>query len=59
MEEKVIFVEKDHLSSLNEELKHGWRVKMMTPIAQPGYLGQYGCNRDGVWGTYVVLEKAI
>ena len=54
--EKIMFIDKDYVSSVNMDLRVGWRVKTIVPVIEPVSAGT-SCNKTGTYGAYVVLEK--
>lgn len=56
--EKMIYVKNIEVNEVNGYLKKGWKVKLITSVAQSIALGgkDYGPGK-GSYGAYVVLEK--
>ena len=52
--QKMIFVTRDLVNSVNSYLKDGWMVSSVHPIAN--FVAGNSYNH-GDWGAYVVLEK--
>lgn len=56
--EKMIYVRNIDVSPINEYLEKGWRVKLVSSVAQTVALGGKGFGPDrGLYGAYVVIEK--
>ena len=52
--QKMIFVTRDYVNSINSYLNDGWMVSSVHPIANFVTGSNYN---HGDWGAYVVLEK--
>lgn len=56
--EKMIYVKNIDVSEVNDYLEKGWKVKLITSVAQNIAIGGQGFDQDrGLYGAYVVLEK--
>ena len=56
--EKMIYIKNIDVSEVNDYLEKGWKVKLITSVAQNIALGGKGFGPDrGLYGGYVVLEK--
>lgn len=56
--EKMIYVKNIDVNEVNDYLEKGWKVKLITSVAQNIALGGKGFGPDrGLYGAYVVLEK--
>ena len=54
--EKIMFIDRDYVSSINLTLKEGWKVKTIVPVMEPVSAGS-SYHQSGTYGAYVVLEK--